>query len=114
MEFLARVDELLAFSSQFKGSGKLHIAFSSLIPSPRTKNLCEASFLSTDLEVRQRVRKYTTEMASFLNLEQLVRFKDNSIKEHLFYDGIHLNWMATRWLAEHILKFIRRIPLAKV
>ena len=54
-----------------------------------------------------------TECCSFLDLSGLFRFPDGRVQDHLFYDGVHINMMASRWLAEWIRKFIARVPRKK-
>ena len=111
----------MEFVDNFEGPNKLHIVFGSLIPSSKTESICDDNFKLCDNIVQSYIKDISA--ASYLNLYPILRFDEkicqddtgldrtlSDIKLHLFRDGIHLNSMATRWLAEHICGFMKRLP----
>ena len=112
-QYVKNVASLVDFVCDFNGQNKLHLAIASLVPSPKTQHLCDKNFVTTDATILSLL-KVRPDKCSFLDLSGLLRFENGSIKKHLFHDGIHLNHMATRWLAEHIGNFVSRICHSKV
>ena len=113
MVFLKRVKILVDYVVSLNQKGHLvHLAIASLIPRPRKAKKCDQTFVDTD-EIVKRYTQENKDYCSFLDLSGLLRFPDGRIRDHLFYDGVHINMMASRWLAEWIKKFIARVPRKK-